>query len=208
VQVAIIEQRFHQKRYAANLEHVFGDQTHFSVHGKIRKSLVTHHFLQRGGQKETDEEKKTISAAVNGNVAAVGNAAANTATNIKNIGASAPNPANAQSAATTNAPSDLPDITVNNQVSDQSFIEFVLDINSRLSGDNRLKIKYYKTKGTNTRELIAFTDKNTKLYFDATKSAEEQMDNLNRFLDESIAKDKIDGLKYIYLKTEDRVFYK
>lgn len=110
--------------------------------------------------------------------------------------------------AATDSRAELPPIALNEQVADESFIRFTLDINNRLSYNAKLKIKYYKTKGYRTRELIAFTDKNTKLYFDTTTSAEKQANNLSTVLDKSIEKDRIDSLQYIYLKNEDRVFYK
>jgi hypothetical protein len=102
----------------------------------------------------------------------------------------------------------LPDIVINNKVSDESFIKFTLDVNDILSHNAKLKIIYYKTKGTKSRELIAFTDKNTRIYFDATQPAKTQTDNLDYFLEKGIDKEKIDSLKYIYLKNNDRVFYK
>lgn len=99
-------------------------------------------------------------------------------------------------------------IAMNEQVSDENFIGFTIDINNKIGYNSKLKIKYYKTKGTRTRELIAFTDKNTRIYFDTTQSAQKQADNLAEFLEKGIEKDKIDGIKYIYLKNDDRVFYK
>ena len=102
----------------------------------------------------------------------------------------------------------LPAISLNEQIADESFISFSLEINRLVSHNAKMKIKYFKTKGYLTRELIGFTDKNTKLYFDTTKSAERQAKNLSYFLDEAIDKEKIDGLQYVYLKNEDRVFYK
>ncbi len=102
----------------------------------------------------------------------------------------------------------LAPITGGEQVSDSDFIKFALDVNRRIGYNQRLTIRYYKTKGTKTRELIAFTDKNTRIYFDTTQDAEKQVSNLNFFLDRGIDKELIDGLQYIYLKNNDRVFYK
>ncbi|MDD3006840.1 MAG: FtsQ-type POTRA domain-containing protein [Candidatus Pacebacteria bacterium] len=102
----------------------------------------------------------------------------------------------------------LPAITLNEKVSDVSFVSFAVEISGLVGRNQRLKIKYFKTKGYRTRELIGFTDKNTKLYFDTTKSAEKQAKNLDYLLNEAIDKEKIDTLQYIYLKNEDRVFYK
>ena len=102
----------------------------------------------------------------------------------------------------------LPAITLNEQVSDKDFISFTVEISGLVSHNSKLKIKYFKTKGYRTRELIGFTDKNTRLYFDTTKSAEKQAKNLDYLLSEAIDKEKIDTLQYIYLKNEDRVFYK
>jgi len=102
----------------------------------------------------------------------------------------------------------LPDVTLNDKVSDDSFIKFALDVNDYLSYNNLIKVKYYKTKGTKTRELIAYTDKNIRIYFDATRDAKTQTDNLMYFMEKGIDKSSIDNLKYIYLKNTDRIFYK
>ncbi|MDD3190255.1 MAG: FtsQ-type POTRA domain-containing protein [Candidatus Pacebacteria bacterium] len=100
------------------------------------------------------------------------------------------------------------DLKINDKVSDNNFIDFLLDINNKISYNSQLKIKYYQTKGTASRELVAVTDKNIKVYFDTTKDAAKQAKNLGYFLSDGIGKDSIDSLEYIYLKTEDRVFYK
>jgi len=100
------------------------------------------------------------------------------------------------------------ELAINDKVSDNNFIDFLLDIDDKIRYNKRLKIKYYQTKGTASRELIAITDKNIKIYFDTTKNAEKQAKNLGYFLSDGIGKDSIDALEYIYLKTEDRVFYK
>lgn len=118
------------------------------------------------------------------------------------------NPQDQQTLSANSVPVDLMPININDQVSDDSFIKFTIDINNRLSYNSKLKIVYYKTKGTKTRELIAFTDKNTRLYFDTTKSAEKQANNLDYFLGKGIDPSKIDSLQYIYMKNEDRIFYK
>jgi hypothetical protein len=102
----------------------------------------------------------------------------------------------------------LADIKMNDQISDDSFIQFALKISDLISKQTNLSIKYYKTRGYKTRELIAFTDKNTRIYFDTTQDAKKQADNLEDFLGKGVTKGAIDGLKYIYLKNTDRIFYK
>ena len=99
-------------------------------------------------------------------------------------------------------------IALNEQVADEGFIRFAVELSGLVSQNSKLKIKYFKTKGYQSRELIGFTDKNTKLYFDTTKSAAKQAKNLDYLLNEAIDESKIDTLQYIYLKNEDRVFYK
>lgn len=108
----------------------------------------------------------------------------------------------------TQASSVLPAISVGEKVADEGFIKFALDINNLVSHSPKVKVMYFKTKGYKTRELIGFTDKNTRLYFDATASAEKQAKNLDYLLNDAIAEEKADTLQYIYLKNEDRVFYK
>lgn len=114
----------------------------------------------------------------------------------------------ARSAASEEAIAAPAAISPGEQVSDGEFIGFALDINGRIGNNQQLKIKYYKTKGTKTREIIAYTDKNTRIYFDATQSAEKQTDNLNFFLEKGIEQGTVDTLRYIYLKNNDRVFYR
>jgi len=104
--------------------------------------------------------------------------------------------------------SSLPAIEAGNQVSDENFIRFALDVNANVMQDGKLTIKYYKTKGYKTRELIAYTDKNIRLYFDATQDAGKQTDNLGNFIEKGIEDNNVSSLKYIYLKNIDRVFYK
>lgn len=111
-------------------------------------------------------------------------------------------------AAAQEVSSVLPAITLNEQVSDASFVGFAVEISNLVSRNSKVKIKYFKTKGYRTRELIGFTDKNTRLYFDTTKSAQKQAKNLDYLLNEAIDKEKVDTLQYVYLKNEDRVFYK
>ncbi len=102
----------------------------------------------------------------------------------------------------------LPAIIVNEKVADESFIRFAMEIGDLVGRNSKIRLKYFKTKGYKTRELIGFTDQNTRLYFDTTKSAEKQAKNLDYLLSNAIEKENIDALRYIYLKNEDRVFYK
>jgi cell division septal protein FtsQ len=102
----------------------------------------------------------------------------------------------------------LDPIKAGDKISDRDFIGFVLDIDREIKNSTMLEIKYYKTKGTKTRELIAYTDRNVRLYFDTTESADLQIRNLSDFLSKGIEKEKIDFLKYIYLKAGNKVFYK
>jgi len=102
----------------------------------------------------------------------------------------------------------LPAIATDEKVADGGFVSFAVEISRLLSHNQKMKVKYFKTKGYRTRELIGYTDKNTRLYFDTTKSAEREAKNLEYLLSEGIDEEKIDTLQYIYLKNEDRVFYK
>ena len=93
------------------------------------------------------------------------------------------------------------------KVSDRDFINFIFEAD-RAMKKIPLEIKYYKTKGTKTRELIAFSDKNVRIYFDATESAAVQAGYLDDFLRKGIEKEKINTLEYIYLKAGNKIFYK
>ena len=102
----------------------------------------------------------------------------------------------------------LSPIEINDKVSDGDFIDFALNIDREIKRNTQLKIKFYKTKGTKTRELIAYTDKNIRLYFNAMEDASLQARYLKDFLLKGIGKDEIDNLEYIYLESGSRVFYK
>jgi len=99
-------------------------------------------------------------------------------------------------------------IEINDKVSDSDFINFALNIDREIKRNTQLKIKFYKTKGTKTRELIAYTDKNIRLYFNAMEDADLQVKYLKNLLLKEISKDEIDGLEYIYLESGNRIFYK
>jgi len=99
-------------------------------------------------------------------------------------------------------------IKLGDKVSDKDFISFAIDIDKKIEYNTSLKIKYYKTKGTKTRELIAYTDNNVRIYFNAAGKAEAQVRNLSDFLSKGIDKKQIRSLEYIYLKAESKIFYK
>ena len=99
-------------------------------------------------------------------------------------------------------------IKINDKVSDSDFINFAVALDSKIKNITALNINYYKTKGTKCRELIAYTDKNTRIYFNATDNADLQVNYLQDFLSKGMDKEKIDTLKYIYLKSGNRIFYK
>lgn len=102
----------------------------------------------------------------------------------------------------------LAPINLLDKVSDEEFISFVVDLNWKIKESVGLNVLFYKTKGTKTREIIAYTDKNIRLYFDTTESSDLQVNYLKEFLSKGIAKEKINNLKYIYLKSGNKIFYK
>lgn len=99
-------------------------------------------------------------------------------------------------------------IKINEAVSDSDFINFAINADREIKNNTTLNIKYYKTKGTKTRELIAYTDKNTRIYFNTNDEASAQADYLKNFLLKGVDEKKIDSLKYIYLKSGNKIFYK
>lgn len=99
-------------------------------------------------------------------------------------------------------------INIGDRVADPKFVQFLDDLDRLIAKKTSLHIKYYRTKGIETREIIAYTDKNTRLYFDSSASADLQTGYLASFLNESIDKSKIDTLRYIYLKSDNKIFYK
>lgn len=99
-------------------------------------------------------------------------------------------------------------IKLNEKVSDENFIDFTVAINKELENKTGLKIKYYKTKSVVGKELIAYSDKNTRFYFDASGDASLQVRYLNDFLSKGVGKEKINTLKYVYLMADNKIFYK
>lgn len=102
----------------------------------------------------------------------------------------------------------LEPIKINDKVADEDFIDFILKLDSNIKSDTDLKIKYYKTKGVKTREIIAYTNKNIRIYFNATDDARSQITYLKDFLSKGIGKNEINTLEYIYLKSGNKIFYK
>lgn len=102
----------------------------------------------------------------------------------------------------------LSPIEINDKVSDSDFINFALNIDREIKRNTQLKIKFYKTKGTKTRELIAYTDKNIRLYFNTMENADLQAEYLKNFLLKGVGKDRIDSLEYIYFESGNKIFYK
>ncbi len=99
-------------------------------------------------------------------------------------------------------------IKIGEKLSDEDFIGFAIKLDKEISAKTGLKIKFYKTKGTKTREIIAFTDKNIRLYFNTTNDPSSQVYYLSEILSNSIEKGRENDLKYIYLESENKVYYK
>ena len=99
-------------------------------------------------------------------------------------------------------------ITINDKVTDEDFINFSIILNENINSFIDFNVKYYKTKGTKTRELIAYTDKNIRIYFDTTEDAIAQLSYLNDFLSGGIDDSQVNSLDYIYVKSGNRIFYK
>lgn len=99
-------------------------------------------------------------------------------------------------------------ITAGEKAADGDFVAFALELDKTIKNQTDLKIIYYKTKGAKTREIIAYTDKNIRIYFSATDEAKLQVKYLKDFLSKGIEENKTNALEYIYLKSGNKVFYK
>jgi len=97
---------------------------------------------------------------------------------------------------------------INDRIADADYINFLINIDKQIASKTNLSIKYYKTKGVKTREIIAYTDKNTRLYFDSSEDPSSQVDYLAAFLNNIVSKDKISNLRYVYLKSDNKIFYR
>ncbi|MEA2097936.1 MAG: FtsQ-type POTRA domain-containing protein [Patescibacteria group bacterium] len=102
----------------------------------------------------------------------------------------------------------LEPIKINDKVADEDFINFVFELDNNIRNDTDLKIKYYKTKGAKTREIIAYTNKNIRIYFNTIDNAKTQTTYLKDFISIGIGKNEINTLEYIYLKSGNKIFYK
>ena len=102
----------------------------------------------------------------------------------------------------------LEPIEINDKVADEDFINFVFELDNNIKNNTDLKIKYYKTKGVKTREIIAYTNKNIRIYFNTIDDAKVQTTYLKDFISGGIGKNEINTLEYIYLKSGNKIFYK
>lgn len=93
-------------------------------------------------------------------------------------------------------------------VSDKDFVGFAAEIDKEIKKNTALEIKYYKTNGTKTRELVAYTENNIKIFFDATSGAKLQAEYLRDFINKSIGEKNISKIEYIYLRADNKIFYK
>src|SRR5680860_1052460 len=102
----------------------------------------------------------------------------------------------------------LTQITLNEKVSDKDFINFALNLSLEMQQIKDFKIIFFKTKGTKTRQLIAYTDKNIRIYFNTLDSAKLQVEYLKEFLSKAMRENQINSLEYVYLESGNKIFYK
>lgn len=93
-------------------------------------------------------------------------------------------------------------------ISDKDFVGFAVETDKEIKKNTTLEIKYYKTSGTKTRELVAYTENNIKIFFDATSSAKLQTEYLRDFISKGVGEKNISKIKYIYLRADNKIFYK
>ncbi|MFZ2970124.1 MAG: FtsQ-type POTRA domain-containing protein [Minisyncoccia bacterium] len=102
----------------------------------------------------------------------------------------------------------LAPIRIGDKLSDEDFIDFAIKLSREIASKTSLNIKFFKTKGTKTREIIAFTDKNVRLYFNTTGSPASQVSYLSEFLTNGVEKGRENELRYIYLESENKIYYR
>lgn len=93
-------------------------------------------------------------------------------------------------------------------VSDKDFVSFAAETDKEIKKNTMLEIKYYKTGGTKTRELVAYTENDIKIFFDATNNAKSQVEYLRDFINSGVGEKDISKIKYIYLRADNKIFYK
>ncbi len=93
-------------------------------------------------------------------------------------------------------------------VSDKDFVSFAAETDKEIKKNTAIEIKYYKTSGTKTRELVAYTENNVKIFFDSTSDAKLQAEYLRDFINKGVGEKDISKIKYIYLRADNKIFYK
>ena len=113
-------------------------------------------------------------------------------------------------------PGDLPlvedkltnPIIFGESVANSEFISFVFRVQEILPRMTDLEVIKLDTPSAQTKELYLTTNENWQIYFDTTRSAEEQVRILNRLLQEKISPEERKNLEYIDLRIENRAYYK
>lgn len=99
-------------------------------------------------------------------------------------------------------------ISLNNlgdTVATEEFMDFISFLSENFNFETLDKIELFEINGTNT-EITVLTDKNYKVFFDATRGAASQLKSLSRVKEEAAKSKK--KLEYIDLRIETRIFYK
>lgn len=99
-------------------------------------------------------------------------------------------------------------ISLNNlgdTVATKEFMDFISFLSENFNFETLDKIELFEINGTNT-EITVLTDKNYKVFFDATRGAASQLKSLARVKEEAVKSKK--RLEYIDLRIETRIFYK
>lgn len=99
-------------------------------------------------------------------------------------------------------------IKLGDVVSDKDFVSFAVETDKEIKKNTTLEIKYYKTGGTKTRELVAYTENDIKIFFDATNDTKSQVEYLRDFINRGVGEKDISKIKYIYLRADNKIFYK
>lgn len=99
-------------------------------------------------------------------------------------------------------------ISLNNlgdTVATKEFMEFISFLSENFNFETSDNVKLFEINGTNT-EITVLTDKNYKVFFDATRGAANQLKSLARVKEEAAKSKK--KLEYVDLRIEKRIFYK
>lgn len=99
-------------------------------------------------------------------------------------------------------------IKISQDVADQNFIGFVLEISKNLKQIENLEIISLRTPEAASSEIWITTIQGWQAVFNTSEPAKKQARNLAKFLSEKISEEERNNLEYIDLRIPGKIYYK